>query len=264
MSNEKRIRYRAAAGCLIAGLGILHSLYYVAGMLTGWEIDGWNVLQAGAGLAFAGLGFGIYVWRKKKFSGGAVLWLRAIQAGIVLGLLLYASVETLIWLGGRPTELRQTDYLLILGARVRGETISLSLKDRLDRGIEYLDRYPDAAVILSGGRGPGENVSEAEAMKRYLKDHGIAEARIMTEDRSTSTYENVMFTRDMLESSGISVQDKTFTVVTNSYHLYRAKELARKAGLQAYGLPAPAPPFTLPKSYTREFAAVLKMWATGR
>ena len=79
------------------------------------------------------------------------------------------------------------DVLIVLGCAVRGERVSLTLKLRLDAALEYLEHSPNTAVIVSGGKGDGENISEAEAMKRYLAAHGVDESRIITEDKSTST-----------------------------------------------------------------------------
>ncbi len=87
---------------------------------------------------------------------------------------------------------RSNDYAVILGAKVNGEIPSLSLQFRLDAALEYAIQYPHVYLILSGGQGPGEHISESEAMKRFLVKNGIQEERLLIEDLSTSTYENLL------------------------------------------------------------------------
>lgn len=250
--------WRLVAGGLFVAAGLSHGLYYVIGMLGSWEKDVWNLMQVMAGILFAGLGVWIIAWRFRRFTGRALTALRLAQAAIALGLVLFVGTEVMIWNAGRQAELRQADYMLILGARVKGETVSLSLKDRLDQGLTYLKHYPQTPVILSGGQGPGEFVTEAEAMKRYLVAHGVPESQIVMEERSTSTYENLVYTRDLLVAKGVDVSSAALVLITNDFHMFRSEWLAKRVGLNVYGIPASTPPYTLPKSYTREFAALLK------
>lgn len=259
-----RYLLRLIVGWIMIPAGVFHSLYYIVGMLGSWEKDGWNLLQVAAGFILAGLGIWVLVWRHRRFSGHALWILRLIQAAVAAGLVIFLGTEIMIWNAGRTAEPKPTDYLLILGARVKGETVSLSLKARLDQGLEYLKQYPETQVILSGGKGVGEAVTEAEAMKRYLVGHGVKESRILMEERSTSTYENLAYTRDLLVSHGVDVVSSTFTLVTNDFHMFRSGWLAKRVGLKTYGLPASTPPYTLPKSYTREFAALLKSLVLDR
>ena len=108
------------------------------------------------------------------------------------------------------------DVLIVLGCAVRGERVSLTLKLRLDAALEYLEHSPNTAVIVSGGKGDGESISEAEAMKRYLVSHGIDEGRIIKEDKSASTWENFKFSKDILDRRfpGASV-----AFVTTNFHV---------------------------------------------
>jgi len=256
--SPARIRLRSWVGLLLAAAGFLHALYYLVGMLGGWEKDLWNFLQFLAGLGAGCVGLWIYAWREKHFGRKAVFRIRLIQGGVALFLLAMGLLLGMILYEGRQTADGRSDYILVLGARVRGETITLSLKERLDTAYTFWSRYPDSTLILSGGQGPGEALTEAEAMRRYLLTRGVPENRILLEDRSTSTYENMLYTKEMLEKTEGGLGNKSFTIVTNDYHLFRSKRLAARVGLNASGLPAPTPPFTLPKAYTRELAAVVK------
>ncbi|MDF2926954.1 MAG: hypothetical protein K0R57_5868 [Paenibacillaceae bacterium] len=255
---------RAVAGILILLAGALHSLYYLSGLGRGWEQDWWNLLQLASGVIVSVLGLWIIIWRSKQFSGRSLRALRAGQILAAIGLLCFLLVEGLIWSAGRSTEPQQSDYLLILGARVRGETVSLSLKERLDQGLVYLRQYPDTPVILSGGQGTGEEISEAEAMKRYLIGQGVAADQLILEDRSRDTYQNLSFSRELLEERGVDLQSAVITLVTNDFHMFRAEMLAKRVGLQATGLPSRTPEYTLPKAYTREFAALVKSYLMDR
>ena len=97
--------------------------------------------------------------------------------------------------GQKPLANGTNEYAIILGAKVNGEVPSLSLRYRLDAALRYADEYPHVKFILSGGQGPGEHITEAEAMKRFLLDHGIKEERLLLEQQSTSTYENILFSK---------------------------------------------------------------------
>lgn len=149
--------------------------------------------------------------------------------------------------------------LIVLGAQVDGKRITDSLQRRLDRAVKYLEEHPDACVIVSGGRGNGEEITEAEAMEGYLLEKGIEGKRIRKEDRSRTTKENLIFSQAYIED-----MEQPIGIVSNNFHLYRAVCYARKEG---YGAPCPLAadchPLLLPNYMVREFFAVWKMWLTG-
>ncbi|MDF2879300.1 MAG: YdcF family protein, partial [Clostridia bacterium] len=118
--------------------------------------------------------------------------IRWIKMLFVLVVTLFVIVEALIILSGFKTSIAvQSQYIIILGARVKDETPSLALKYRLDKAYTYLNKNPQTIAILSGGQGPGESITEAEAMRRYLSQKGIAKERLVLEEHSTNTYENI-------------------------------------------------------------------------
>jgi uncharacterized SAM-binding protein YcdF (DUF218 family) len=146
------------------------------------------------------------------------------------------------------------DYIIILGAQVRGTRITKTLKKRLDTAVTYLKENSDTVAIVSGGKGMGEDISEAEAMKKYLIEKGISDARIKMEDKSTNTNENIRFSKDIINNPSAEV-----AVVTNGFHVYRATEIAKKQGIsQIQGLSAPSDKRLLINYYVREFFGVLK------
>lgn len=146
------------------------------------------------------------------------------------------------------------DVLIVLGCGVRGERVSLTLKYRLDKALEYLESSPDTAVIVTGGQGPGENIPEALAMQRYLVQHGIEESRIIMEDKSTSTWENFEFCKPILDERfpGGSV-----AFVTTSFHVYRSLRVAKMHGIDAESLSSRDMWYTAPNNYLREGIAVV-------
>lgn len=148
---------------------------------------------------------------------------------------------------------KNADYMIVLGARVKGTVPSLALQFRIDHAAEYLKENVNTIAIASGGKGPGEDISEAESIKRELVAHGIAESRIILEDQSTDTYENIGYSKKLLpDEATIGL------VVTNDFHIFRAKMIANNEGLQLSGLPAKTPIQAVVKSYVREYLALTK------
>jgi len=147
------------------------------------------------------------------------------------------------------------DYILVLGAQVNENGPRRVLKSRLDAGIEYMEKNPDCKCIVSGGRGENEPTTEAETMKKYMVEKGISPDRIIEEDRSFNTTENMMFSKDILEQEGY----KNVGVVTSNFHLFRAMGLARKQGLKNVdGISAESYPFYLPNNIFRECFGIVK------
>ena len=147
------------------------------------------------------------------------------------------------------------DYIIILGARVKGEIPSLALQYRIDAAANYMKRNQETIAIASGGQGPGEDITEAEAIKRGLLAHGISSNRIVLEDKSTDTVENIRFSKKLIPD-----HLETGLLVTNDYHLYRAKSIAKDQGLSLNGIPAETPTIAIPKSYAREYLAITKYY----
>ena len=109
----------------------------------------------------------------------------------------------------------------MLGAGVNGETPSLTLRTRIDAAAAYLEEHPDVPVVLSGGQGPGEAITEAKCMRRALVRRGVDESRLYPEERSTSTQENLRYSRAILEELGVDLTQRV-AIVTSDYHLCRA------------------------------------------
>ena len=118
-------------------------------------------------------------------------------------------------------------------------------------------------VIVSGGMGPGESVTEAEAMRDWLTAHGISEDRILLEDRATSTQENLSFSFALIRERGDEPDGKV-AIVSSAYHLYRAKSMARLQGVEAAGVAAPwGYPMVMLNYFIREAFGVTHLWVFG-
>lgn len=188
---------------------------------------------------------------------------KIIIAILVIVILQFAAVECLIFSKGHSDPEVKTNYLVILGAGIKGEDISLALQERLNLGLHYLEKYPDTKAIVTGGQGRGEDITEAEAMKRFLVSKGIAEDRIIVEDKATSTMENFYLSREIIiENSGENETDITF--VTNTFHILRAKMLASRNGFNAHAICAKTPTVVIVKSYFREYFALIKSFVVDR
>ena len=186
-----------------------------------------------------------------------IYFLIAILFSILL--ISFIIIEGLIIVGGRDVPTKKVDYVIILGARLYGDIPSPALLERLKAAREYLDENDDTKVVVSGGQGPDEYISEAKAMEKYLVDNGVNSDRIIIEDKSTSTFENLKFSSNRIAEFD-NRDNLKILLVTNKYHIFRAKLLAKRLGFVAYGLPAKIPPTIILKSYIREYFAVIKSY----
>ena len=114
--------------------------------------------------------------------------------------LLFQVVICVYSFGFTDTVTYKEDAVIVLGAGLRGENLSLILRNRLDAAVEYYNENPEAVIVVSGGQGPDEDIPEAEAMERYLYEQGVPLNKIIKEDKSTSTEENFKFSKELLET----------------------------------------------------------------
>lgn len=174
---------------------------------------------------------------------------------IIAAWILFAVVELRIVSAMKQgtEEAVQPEYLIVLGAQVRGRRITNSLMRRLDTAYEQWKRFPEIRIIVSGGRGKGEEISEAVAMAGNLQSRGIPGERIFLEGRSTTTYENLMFSKKYIRDMACPV-----ILVTNNFHIYRALSIGKAAGYKnLYGAAASSNPVLFVNYMVREFFAVL-------
>ncbi|MBO5408548.1 MAG: YdcF family protein [Clostridia bacterium] len=179
-----------------------------------------------------------------------------VGVSVLLGISLFLGVY-----GNHDTVDYDEDALVVLGAAVHGETVSLPLKYRLDTAIEYAGKNPDAVIVVSGGQGPQEAVTEAYAMEQYLLRHGVSNL-IVKEEQATSTYENFLYSKKLLDERLGSNYRVAF--VTNDFHIYRSHQTAKRAGFEtAAFLHGKTAWYNLVHNYLRESLAVIKLWVLG-
>lgn len=180
---------------------------------------------------------------------------------VIAGIISFIMIEGVIIFSSKSEETARVDYLVILGAGLNGKQLSLALQSRVEKGLEYLKSNPDISVVVSGGQGFGEEITEAEAMKKYLVDRGIQEERIIKEEKSTSTMENFKYTKEILNHKS---EELRVLIVTNDFHMFRSKLLARRNGFISYGMPSKTPRSILLNCYVREYFAVVKSLVLDR
>lgn len=239
-------------------LGVLCFVYFFvlisyAGVRTSFV---WFWLVAGA--FFVGLKVGLFILRYKGIILPRTITVGAITCFVILGSVFLMVEGILVYYGGNKPK-KEAEYVIVLGAQVKGRTISKALRYRLDVTVEYLKQYDNAKVIVSGGRGQGELISEAEAMSRYLLEHGIEKHRIIMEDNSVNTYENIEFSRRIIGDT-----KENTVIISNSFHIYRAVSIAKRLGFtQIEGLGGRTDRIMWLHYYVREFFAVIKYKIRG-
>lgn len=200
-------------------------LFYMAAAVLAVCFNGYLFASLGtAGIVTAGL-FLRFLHKKGKI---------VVIVLVLLGLIVFNIFEipVIAASGGEPE--READYIIVLGALAKESGPSVSLRERLDAALEYLNKHPDTVAVLSGGQGDNEPCSEAECMEKWLLGHGIPEERLILEDRSTSTEENIAFSLKKIgpEHAG------PIGIASSEYHLRRAVLIAGEQGIDAFGIPA--------------------------
>lgn len=231
--------------------GLLCFLYYflvgfVAGLITTsilfiWPLGGLLCLLLAA-----------FYPKLINWVKGWKTWVKILIAiSICFCLLLFVIGEIAI-LTGFSSDLPEedADYLIVLGAKVNPNGPSLTLQKRIDAAYEYLAQHPDTIVIASGGQGWDEPMSEARCIANELIAMGISADRILLEDRSTDTAENIQYSRKLIDDS----PDTTVLVLSNDFHCFRASGIARRYLEAEVGhISADSVLFLLPHYMVREF-----------
>lgn len=243
---------------LILALGVLSLVYY--GVIISYAGTGssfsWFWLVLGI-LCISIFAIMTFVAKHKIHIPKTVQYLFAFI--VLAGLSIFLLIEGLIIYHAKREVDPNMDYLIVLGAQVRGTTITNSLYQRLKVANLYLNDNPKTLVIVSGGQGPGEDITEAMAMKNYLLENGIEEERILLEDQSTNTSENILYSKRLIAKSNAKV-----AVVTNGFHVFRSISIARKQGLESVqALSAPSDPILFISYYVREVLGVAKDFILG-
>lgn len=155
------------------------------------------------------------------------------------------------------------DYTIILGCSLLGDgSPTPILRNRIDRAVEFAkeqfsDTGKQTVFVPSGGQGSDEVISEAESMKRYLIAQGIPEEQILIENKSVNTYQNMLFSKNLIESKTEDFSKVNIAFSTTNYHVFRGYTLAEKVGMKAHGLSAKTKLYFYPNAFIREFIGLL-------
>ncbi len=153
-------------------------------------------------------------------------WLAALLLLLGLGLILFGALEIVIAVHSRDRVMDdpRPEVMVIFGCQMRRDGPSILLKDRLDTALDYWEEHPDIRIIVTGGKGDDEHISEAQGMYDYLAAHGVDEANIYMEDKSRNTWQNVNNTFALMQQEGWDVTDDVL-LVSSGFHLARIEML---------------------------------------
>ena len=221
-------------------------------------------------LFFWGAGILCLIWRALIYLEKKHRFFRMCKRIFLVGLcgitVLIGGLEILLLSYGEDDRSDfEVDAVIVLGAGVNGQTPSAALQSRIDAAADYIytQGHGDVPVVLSGGQGSGEDISEAEAMFRALCKSPFKPTDtpfgFLLEDRSTSTAENFSYSKAILEDHGLDTENAVIAVVTNDFHIYRSHLIAKREGLTTIGVPAELPWWWLTANYyLREAFALVK------
>ena len=203
----------------------------------------------------------VYSYKGNRFPR----WVKALLALIGAGILAFAILLGLVLTGSYDHISGDPQVMIVLGCQVRQDGPSILLKDRLDEALGYLEDHPDLTVVVSGGQGADEPTTEAQAMAEYLVANGVEEENIILETQSHNTAQNFQYTMEHLQDQDIDYSGGVL-VVSNGFHLTRARMLAQRAGFENISTLA-APESHLPSRlymYIREPLALVKSFVFDR
>ncbi|MBE9610448.1 YdcF family protein [Chitinilyticum litopenaei] len=195
-------------------------------------------------------------WRRccwRLLVGAAAVWLVSLLYFFML----------LAW-QPRPSLSQPPSALIVLGSGLQGTKPGPMLRLRLESAQELAAKFPQAKLLVSGGQGWSEEISEAEAMRRWLRAHGVDATRIVPEAASSSTEENLLFSRQALLQVGIDVARDPVLIITSDFHTVRSKGLASAQGYRHFALAgAPTPWHIRGNAWFREYFATASSWLLG-
>lgn len=240
--------------CCIAGaICILYC--FIVGVFVGHGTNFyliWGIL----GLVLFLFGF---LWKKGVIARLPVRIRFAAFLLLGVGAAVFLMVECFVLSGFFAKDTQDFDYIIVLGAQMKDNGPSRVLKMRLDVAYDYLIEHENTLVIVSGGQGSDERETEAAGMCRYLEERGIDPLRIIQEDQSRNTAQNIEYSSHFLDKTSDRVG-----IVSNNFHIFRAVGLARHAGYaHVSGIAAPSELFLLPNNMFREFFGVVKDFVVG-
>lgn len=211
---------------------LLFFLYYLTAMLFGGAGTSILWIWPCASFALAAMGVCVLFFGEIPHKHPLSVAVIIVIMSLVISFLI---VEGFIVAHMGSTAPDGVECIIVLGAAVKGERPSVALRERILTAYDYLKNNPDTVAVLSGGQGKGENISEAECMRRELTSRGIDDSRLILEDESTSTSENIKNSLAIIGDRYSSI-----AVLTNNFHVYRALRLvSAQTDIKTYAISAP-------------------------
>ena len=262
-NNFKKEMYAMVIEYVLIAIGIILLFLFTAPTVVFGIFNTGNYI--GIILACIFLSYGIYF---KKINAFLVFlatktWGKLTLIcffSILLALLVFAIIITVNIIKKANRKCKQPTTAVVLGCRVRRDGASTMLKTRLNATLEYLNIHPEANCVLSGGQGSDEPMSEGLYMFNWLTERGIDKKRLYIEDKSTSTEENISFSKEIIKQNNLN---EKITIITNGFHQYRAYRFAKENGIESYSYSAKTPFLMLPTYYVREICGVAHMIFIG-
>ncbi len=246
----KKVRFiLKIVGCVLCSAGCIWFLLPIA--------HGGFRLGACFGFGVCGLGIALLLLYRRFVEAGGwqKICARVLAIGYLLGLCWSAALTGLMFSVQFRTPPEGAN-VIVLGAQIySAERMGVSLTGRVDKAAEYLLENPDAQCIVTGGQGGNEPCPESLTQKNALMRRGIDAGRIYMEDKSHNTRENMAYAMEIAQEEGLRTE---VAVVTQSFHMFRALQLAENAGFTAYSLVAETDPLLFPEYYGRELLSLTK------
>ena len=196
----------------------------------------------------------IYAYFKKLCNSKFGKIITYVIAGIIILCIIFAVYAGIKIASAMNNPPNGSTTAIVLGCKVNPGGPSLMLKYRIDTAYQFLKDNPKAKCIVSGGKGDDEPMSEAECMYKELNAMGIDKNRIYMEDKSTNTRENIQFSKEIIANEGLPPE---MPIITNDFHQYRAREIARMYDIISYSVSGRTPVSMFPTYFLREIGGVL-------
>lgn len=259
--TKKAMKHKCAYSLLIL-LGIICTIYGIFLYFTGF----------GGNLSFVWLIPAFFCFFSCGILSKKIVlrkWMKYVMLYVFLPIFcIFLITECIIFSGFFEKPSAEPEYIIVLGTTVYKSGPCYLLRQRLQKAADLSKEYEEAIIVVTGGQGKTEPFPEGTEMKRYLVESlGIPEEKIYVEKESMNTFENLTLTGEILEEEfeNFSYEKSSVLVVTNNFHMYRAKQIAKKAGYQNIsGAPAETLVYLFPHYMVREFFSIAKNLVLGR
>ena len=261
--SVKKLKNHKGIGYFLVTFGIINILYFISCFIAFSRFVNFSEFFVILGIVCVILGIYKIRFHENNFNKVVKRFLTALKVFIFIIVISFIFVEGCIFVSANESHNRKPDYIMILGGGISGKNMLLVQLQRTQEALKYIKQNPGIKVIASGGQGSGEDISEAEAMRIYLVQHGVKNEDIIKEEKSKNTLGNMKYTREILKKID-GRENIQLAVVTSNFHVFRAKFLAKRYGFQVEGVPAPVNYLLLPNYCVREYFGVVKSFIFDR